>query len=144
MPRKRAEPPKPPALAPAAAPATPAWFDRGVADRIEDFIATHYEPRRPPVVAARLLAYLVALNGSGARKTPFPSRSEVAEALYCSKDGLDAAISVALLRHLITIEVKTVQSFGIVSGKREGVIRHRYYVPTRKLLDGIGYAQQAA
>lgn len=111
-------------------------YDPDLALQIEAFLATHYEPRRPPLVAARLLALLVELAKDP--PMPFPPRQLVATRLACSKDGLDAAISVALERRLIKMSVETVKSFGIKSGRRVGVIRHRYYTPTAKLLSGIG------
>lgn len=53
----------------------------------------HRENRRPLTVAAPLLAIVCALYDKG---HPLPVARRLADAIGCSKDGIDAAISMAL------------------------------------------------
>src|SRR4051812_35067887 len=80
-------------------------FDPNLAEHIQQFLTVTYEPRRPPIVSSRMLAFVIALNEG--RPQPFPRREDAARLLHCSKDGLDAAISVALARNLLKIKMQT-------------------------------------
>lgn len=132
MPRKRA-------AVTTRAPATPtARISKAKALAIEEFLMTHYAIRRPPGVTARLLAMIIDLHQHG---RPFPSRAVVAEQVGCTIFGIDAALSVALARELITLEVKTAR--GNVAA-RESAIRERYYVPSKQLLMAAASGARAA
>jgi hypothetical protein len=96
-------------------------------DAMEAFLQTHYPSRRRPVVAAATLAMVVELHHRG---EPFPARHIAAEALQCSVFGIDAALSVAMARDLVTIETKILK--GNV-GARDSVIRERYLIPSPEL-----------
>lgn len=121
------------------AKATLPYWNATLADQLEAFLLTRYETRKPPVVAARLLAFILELNRRG---LAFPTRDAAAEHLCCSKFSVDAALSVALERGLLTIHMETTSSDDITA--RVGVIRHRYYLPTEVLLLGAGFTHTHA
>lgn len=106
---------------------------------IEEFLLTSYKMKRPPEVAAKLLALIIEL---WQREQPFPQREHVAHSLGCTKWGVDNALSVALARELITTEVGTEISTRMTH--RDGVIRHRYYIPCDALVKATGKAHRAA
>jgi hypothetical protein len=87
-----------------------------------------FDPRRPPVVAAPLLALIVELYRKG---LPFPTRQEAAELVGGTKNGIDSALSTAMSRGLISCQLR--QAPGHVA-RRESVIHHRYYIPNADLL----------
>lgn len=105
---------------------------QNVADKIGEWLVTSYGMRRPPAVARQVLALIVELH---AKRRAFPLRSEAADLIGCTVFGLDAAISSALARGLITIEMTTGQ--GRVM-QRDSAIRHRHYIPTPVLLAVAG------
>lgn len=97
-------------------------------DRLIVFLQGKHEMKKRPFAAAGFLALVIALHK---KKLPFPPRQDAADAIGCSKFGLDAAISVALARGLITPRSGTIQ--GNVE-RRESVVRVRYYDPAPELL----------
>ena len=114
--------------------------DMALAAIIETYPLETFETRRPPDVAGRTLAFIIELEKTG---QAFPLRLHAAEWLGCSQYGIDAALSQALRRGLLTSRM----SFGPnrpVTSTREGVLRYRHYVPTKKLLDGIGRVRKVA
>jgi hypothetical protein len=100
-------------------------------EQVEEFLMTHWPSRKRPTVAASVLALTIEL---AERDEPFPQRTPLAEALNCSVFGIDAAISVALSRDLLSLQMRV--SPGNVE-QREGVVKHRYLIPTRKLRSAV-------
>jgi hypothetical protein len=106
-------------------------------DTIQDFITETYNSKRPPTVAATILGLIIELSH---KRQPFPTRATVAEFANCSIFTVDSTISQCLQRGLITESVETVE--GNVQ-KRESIIRHRYYTPTKRLLMAAGVSKAA-
>lgn len=107
---------------------TPPPIDKDAAARIETFLMQTYDMKRPPVVAAALLALILKLHET---RAPFPPRRTVSDRIGCSIFGVDAALSVALSRGLI--RQTTATENGRVSA-RDSIVRVRFYVPTQRLL----------
>lgn len=97
-------------------------------DNIVEFLQTKYGGRRVPTLSARLLALIVHLNET---KTAFYPRNDVALALGVSIYGIDAGLSIALARGLISVRIETTVSD--VIKQREGIVRKRYYRPSKEL-----------
>lgn len=95
--------------------------DRDLARVTTEYLLASYGMRRPPELAARLLALLCDLADKG---LPFPPRAEVAALVGHSIEGVDSALSVALARGDIVMSAKVKP--GNVQ-QRESVIRERYY-----------------
>lgn len=120
MPRKRSATPAPsPALPP---------IRRNIADAMETYLLDHYDIKRPPIAAAQLLALIIELDRIN---QPFPPRAVAAKAIGCTVFGIDAALSVALSRGLISIDMAVSQ--GNVM-RRDSAIRHKYYRPSPALV----------
>lgn len=95
--------------------------DRDLARAATEYLMAAYGMRRPPELAARLLALLCDLADQG---LPFPPRAEVAALVGHSIEGVDSALSVALARGDVVMSAKVRP--GNVQ-QRESVIRERYY-----------------
>lgn len=98
-------------------------------DDVQEWLMTTYEMKRPPTVAAAVLAFVMILH---ARGEPFPMREDVAYHLGCTAWGIDAALSLALAREVLTIRIETEESTAIE--QRRGVIRYRHYIPSDEML----------
>jgi len=96
---------------------------------IEDYLTRKYNSKRPPEVAAKVLALVVELHERG---EPFPMREHVASDLGCSKWGVDAVLNTAMARELIKIEIGVEDSLKI--SYRPAVTQDRYYIPSSELL----------
>ncbi len=104
-------------------------IDPIVEDRILAFIDQKWTAKRPPTVAARLLALIVALH---ARGMPYPPRQHVRAAVgTTSPDGIDDAISLYLGRELISLEIRAVE--GNIK-KRASSTLEKYYIPSTELV----------
>lgn len=99
-----------------------------LADAIEAWMIGRYAMRRPPAVAARVLAMICDLH---AAQAPFPQRTHVAHVAGCTIFGVDVALNTALTRGDITLESRLAPGF---IAARESVRRHRHYVPCHELL----------
>jgi hypothetical protein len=119
MPRKRKVEALPPTL-----PRT----DPYMVDAIQGYLMDKWGAFRPPTMAANLLALIVELERVDA---PFPHRKHASQYLNCSVFGLDAALSTALTRELITLEVR-VGPGNIAS--RPSITHARHFHPTEDLL----------
>lgn len=98
-------------------------------DELQSWLMETYAMKRPPVVAAGVLAFILVLHEKG---EAFPMREDVAWHLGCTAWGIDAALSLALAREMLTIEIETIESTAIE--QRRGVNRYRHYVPSAELL----------
>lgn len=98
-------------------------------DAITDMLMDEQGMLRPPRKAAALLALIVELHKI---KMPFPKREEVTEAIGVGVSTIDAALSSRLSEGYISIAMET--TVGNVQ-RRNSVVRERYYVPSRHLLD---------
>lgn len=107
---------------------SPPRYRAAVAGLIEHYLMEKFGMRKPPESAARLLALILELHAHG---QPFPQRRLAAEAIGASVFGVDAALSVALARGLITTRLETIE--GNVQ-QRLSVIRLKYYIPAPELL----------
>lgn len=98
-------------------------------DEIQTFLTTRWWTKRPPDVSARTLALVVEL---WRHSMPFPERQHAADELNCTRWGIDAAITLALGRELISIHVETPwrEDRGAI-----GVFRMKYYIPCQELVD---------
>jgi hypothetical protein len=96
-------------------------------DAVEQFLMAAYASRKPPIIAASVLALIVELDQRG---VAFPPRADVAAALQCSVFGIDGAIALALRRELISLKMH-VQPGKAASGST--VNKHRYFVPCQQL-----------
>lgn len=113
---------------PEASMATLPRIPRATASMILDFLMAKYPIKRPPLGTANLLAFIVELNKRG---MPFPTRHLAAEHVGMSVFGMDGAIAASLARGLITMEYEIHE--GNIA-RREGVVKHRHYVPSGELL----------
>ena len=95
---------------------------------VEQFLQDKYPSRRRPSVAASVLALILELYE---RDEPFPQRAMIAEAIGCSVFGIDAALSQAAARDLLTLEIRLQP--GNVE-QRDSSIKERYYIPSKQLL----------
>lgn len=102
---------------------------RKLVNAVLDWLRTHHFSRRPPEVAAGVLALAIVLHRS---ERPFPHRALVAEWLNATVFGIDHALNVALTRGCLRMESRIAQ--GNVQA-RESVVRQRYYIPCEELLD---------
>lgn len=112
--------------------------DQAVVDAIEKHLLTSYDMKRPPLIAAAVLAMIVDLSRLG---QAFPEREYLAKFLNCSKFGIDAAISTALARREITMTI------GIEPGKiaaRDSVVKYRYFHPSEELVSVARRARRRA
>ncbi len=100
-------------------------INQDLADQIEDYIVTHYDSRRPPIKAARLLALICQLDWIN---EPYPHRTAVSRAVGCSVFTLDDAINVALMRNMITIEHQLAPSTA-PRNRVETIVRRMFYRP---------------
>ncbi len=107
-----------------------------VVQAITDMLIAQRGMKRPPEKAAKLLALIVELHR---RRRPFPPRDEVAAAIGASIATVDAALSTRLDEGYITLDVET--PHGNVR-RRNSVIRARYYIPSRQLLETVEAAEQ--
>ena len=98
-----------------------------LADAVEQYLQEKFPSQKRPWLAASLLALILELYE---REEAFPPRQQIAQALDCSVYGIDAALSVAGARDLLTIEVKLVPG-GVE--QRESVVKQRYMVPCEEL-----------
>lgn len=96
---------------------------------IEDYLTKQFNSKRPPEVAAKVLALVVEL---WERDEPFPMRAHVAHDLGCSKWGVDAVLNTALERELITIRIGTETSTKTVH--RPACVQDRYFTPSDELI----------
>lgn len=104
-------------------------------DLVENFLHEKYPSRKRALVSASVLALILELDEL---KKPFPPRQQVADALNCSIFGVDAAISVALGRGLLSVEIKVLQ--GNVE-QRDSAIRERYLIPSARLRGVVARAR---
>lgn len=107
-----------------------------VVDAIIDMLIMDQGMLRPPEKAAKLLALIVELHK---RKQPFPTRSEVAEAIGASVSTIDAALSTRLNEGYIKLRVETPE--GNVQ-RRNSVVRLRYLEPSDQLMDVVSKAKR--
>jgi len=115
------------------------WPYADMARRILEHLQTRYGSKRPPDVAARVLALLIVLYEQDA---PYPERDAVSQFLGCTPYGADVAISMALERELLSIEVRVTQSEKMKS-RLPGAVRSTYYRPSPALLSIAGRADRA-
>lgn len=109
-------------------------IDRALADRIEDYLRTHYKIRRPPVIASQLLALLIQMTETNME---FPSREWVAKHLDCSKYTIDGALTQAMARGLLSTHLDTQVSDKYIKTHKEGITRHIWYVPTPRFKSAV-------
>jgi len=107
-----------------------------VVDAISDMLLSDQGMRRPPDKAAHMLAVICALHK---KDQPFPRREEMAEAINASISTVDAALSTRLSEGYLSIEMDTEQ--GNVA-RRNGVVRHKYYIPSPQLLEVYEQAER--
>lgn len=99
-------------------------------DAICDVIMTEQpNVKRPPEKSAALLALAIELHKIN---QPFPTRMAAAIKLDCSVFTIDAALSTRMDEGYLTQVVET--TTGNVT-KRNSIVRQRYYVPSKGLLD---------
>ena len=98
-----------------------------LADAVEQFLQSKYPSQKRPWLSASVLALILELYE---REEAFPPRQQIAKALDCSVYGIDAALSVAGARDLLTIEVKLLPG-GVE--QRQSVIKQRYMIPSEEL-----------
>jgi hypothetical protein len=114
-------------------------INQRLADAIQQYLMTHYDMKRPPEVAAQVLALVIECHN---RQQPFPKRLRVAEKLGLTGPfGIDSALNTALARDLINEE------WYIDTGEvhnRKSVVRHRHYVPSAELLHLASRVQRNA
>ena len=94
-----------------------------------------FDIKRPPIATARLLVLVVELHR---RHLPFPTRRVVAEACGMGVFGLDAALSVATARGLITLRMDVAPGSVV---RRESVIKIKRYLPSRELEAAVDAAK---
>jgi hypothetical protein len=116
-------------------------FDNRRIDRVATWMQAHRENRRPLTVAAPLLSLVCALHEDGHH---LPTRARLAEAIGCTKDGVDAAISTAIAYGEISERHVTLD--GAVA-KRRSTRRLRFIDPSPELLaawNGESASRQAS
>jgi hypothetical protein len=115
-----------------------------VIDAVTDMLMVDQGMTRPPEKSAALLALLVEVHKLG---EPAPTRQTMAAAVARSTDGscsiftIDAALSTRLSEGYLTQAVET--PHGHVA-KRNSVVRERYYVPSKRLIDVVDRAKRRA
>ena len=107
--------------------------DREVCEAIENFMMEKFGVTRPPELTGKVLGMIMKLEESGAY---FPKRDDIAKTLNCSPFGVDAIISVALVRELIREHHDTLDS---PTPKRSGVyaVRKKRYSTLAALRNGV-------
>ena len=80
---------------------------RDVCEAIEQFMMEKFEITRPPELTGKVLAMIMLLEERGEY---FPKRDDVAKTLNCSPFGVDAVVSVSLVRELIREHIDVVDS----------------------------------
>jgi hypothetical protein len=95
-----------------------------------EYITTTYQMKRPPLMAARVLAYICEFYGRDYR---FPSRELLAKHLGSSKFTIDAVLQAYLSRGELTQRWEVLPSDELQG--RDSVVRHRYYDPSEALMD---------
>jgi hypothetical protein len=101
-----------------------------------DMLMTEQGMLRPPEKAAAILALIVELHK---QNRPFPERQDVADAIGCSIHTVDAVLSTRLDEEYLKMAVET--TTGNVQ-QRHGVIRKRYYIPCRAMIEVAERAQR--
>jgi hypothetical protein len=96
-------------------------------DAVEAFLVERTPSRKRPTVAAGVLAMVLELDDRG---EAFPLREWAALALNCSIFSIDAALSVAMARGYLRLEVRTVE--GEVAA-RDSVAKERWFIPAQQL-----------
>ena len=111
-----------------------------VVEAVADWAQTHRENRRPLSVAAPVLAIVCALHE---KRHPFPTRARLAEAIGCTKFGVDAAISTAIGHGEVTERWEALEGAVV---QRKSARRVRYVDPHPELLriyrDAVKKGQQ--
>jgi hypothetical protein len=107
-----------------------------VVDAITEMLKSDQGMLRPPEKAAHLLAVVCELHKL---RQPFPPREDVARAIGASISTIDAAISTRLSEGYITLAVDTEP--GNVQ-RRNSVLRRRYIIPSKRLLDVVAHAKR--
>lgn len=103
-------------------------FSEALAVRAQDWLHQTYKVRQQPVIAGRLLAYIVRLHN---QRMPWPGRVVAAAMVKGSVWGVDSALQMAMARDLITLVVQP----EVIEGRTRLV---RYYRPTGILADALG------
>jgi hypothetical protein len=100
---------------------------------METLLVEQNDSRRKPTVAASVLALIVELYQ---RREVFPKRALISKMLGCSVFGIDAALSSAMARGYICLDIRMVK--GRVTN-RPSTSKQRFYVPSREVLDRSSY-----
>lgn len=95
--------------------------------------------KRPPELAAKLLALAAEWHTDHKGPQPMPTRQEVAEYLGCSKDHIDGTISQRVAQGYLSDIRETTQ--GNVQ-QRDSIIRLRFLKPSRKVLEVVERAKR--
>lgn len=114
------------------------YVHRSYVEAIRDYLIIHYKSQRPPDATAGVLALIIELHQFNPPR-PFPIRERAAEAANCSRWGVDAALSVAMRRGLITQSVELMES----TRKDSRIWRQRFYVPSDVLLEIVEERKRA-
>jgi hypothetical protein len=107
-----------------------------VVDAIIEMLKSDNGNLRPADKAAALLAVIVELHK---QHKPFPPRKDVAAAIGASIPTIDAALNSRLAEGYITLAVDTEP--GNVQ-RRSSVLRRRFIIPSKKLLDVVANAKR--
>ena len=107
-----------------------------VVDAIIEMLKADNGNLRPADKAAHMLALIVELHK---QHKPFPPRKDVAAAIKGSIAAVDAALNSRLAEGYITLAVDTEP--GNVQ-RRNSVIRRRFIIPSKDLLDVVANAKR--
>ena len=102
-----------------------------IVDAFVDYLIEQERMCRPPVQAAKLLAFIVDLHKQKPPR-PFPPRADVAAHLEMGIPTIDAALSSRAAQGYVKQEVGYEE--GNVANRRSS-IKLRYYVPSRDLVE---------
>lgn len=101
---------------------TDAMLSEPAVAALSDWLQATYGNQHPPIVQARVLAYIVAL---WLRRHPWPKLNAAASACGCTPSAISQATAMLLARGLINVSVST----------RPGKTLQRTYAPTDRTLD---------
>lgn len=111
-------------------------MDPYVVDGLVDWLIENEKMSRPPVKAAKILAFIVQLHK---KKQPFPTRAEASEHLGISVATIDAALSTRIAEGYLTLDIRTLE--GSVA-RRASTVKERYYIPHVSLVDAYDHLTQ--
>jgi hypothetical protein len=105
---------------------------RAVSEFVDFLFSIDEKVCRPPLQAAKLLAFIVQLYKARGGPRPFPTRPQVAKHLGMSVPTVDAVLNLHIAEGNLTVETR--YRDGNIGQRRASVIKERYIVPSDVLI----------